>query len=120
MNVNEIDARIPFRLFDCFGFVVPLTAAAVPIIGDMLLLLVFGAGRLGEAFIVVFEILARPRCGEPRNIEGDGIVIISIQTRLGGKYVKCANAYRQAKIANCATNWRLTACPGPGSVGKCG
>ena len=92
--MNEFGARIPFLLFDCFGF--PLTAAVVAIIGDMSLLPVPGVGRLGEAFIAVFEILVWLRCGEPRKIEDDGIVIASIQIRLGEKYVKRANAYRRA------------------------
>jgi hypothetical protein len=95
--MNEFGARIPFLLFDCLGFPIPLIAAAVAVICDMLLLLVLGAGRLGDAFIAVFEVLVRPRCGEPRNIEDDEIVIVSIQIRLGEKYVKRANAYRRAK-----------------------
>jgi hypothetical protein len=40
---------------------------------------VFGGDRLGLAFIVVSEIPVWARSGEPRNNDGDGIVIISIQ-----------------------------------------
>lgn len=68
--IRSSQVYVPFRLFDCFGFVIPVSFFVVlaTFLVDLTVFRFGGGGGSGAGLIT----------GEERKTEGDGIVMVSI------------------------------------------
>jgi hypothetical protein len=97
-----------------------------PFIDDDELFMFGGGDRLGVVFIAVCEIPVWTRSGEPRNTDGDGIVIVSIQRQKHEGVKDDFGTCQTFLIDKATTQWKTEdeeqtpagGGVGPGSVGR--